>query len=165
MPQLDLSIIASQVFWALLSFSILYVLLTRFTLPRIEKVLDERQDRIDNDIDKATALKTEAELVMEEYNQVLAEAHFKYREILDQTQIEIQNMAFEKHNEVSQKLTQEAEKAEKRINASRAKAMEEIKGVAKQIAVEATNKLTGLNIEESQASTVIEKVTSPKKAA
>ena len=60
LPQLDLTTYSSQVFWLIVSFVVLYFLVAKLAMPRIAEVLEERQERIEDDLDKAETLKKEA---------------------------------------------------------------------------------------------------------
>jgi len=57
MPQLDPKYWASQTFWLILVFSILYILIAKFYLPKIKKNLDDRDNKIKEDLDEANNLK------------------------------------------------------------------------------------------------------------
>ena len=46
MPQLDPTYWASQAFWLILVFSVLYVSIAKFYLPKIKKNLDDRENKI-----------------------------------------------------------------------------------------------------------------------
>ena len=61
MPQLDTTWFASQIFWLIIAFSVLYYLLSRKALPRLAEILEARQDRIAADLDEAERLRREAE--------------------------------------------------------------------------------------------------------
>lgn len=60
MPQFDPTYFASQVFWLIVTFGILYLLMAKIALPRIGDILEVRQDRIAADLDRAEQLKREA---------------------------------------------------------------------------------------------------------
>ena len=60
MPQLDPSTFATQLVWLIITFLILYLILWKSALPRIASILQDRQERIDNDLEKAEKLKKEA---------------------------------------------------------------------------------------------------------
>ncbi len=66
MPQLEqIGTYLSQIVWLFITFGILYAVLWKLALPRIAQVLQERQDRIDDDLERAEMLKTEAEAALE----------------------------------------------------------------------------------------------------
>ena len=58
MPQLNPEFYLSQVFWLVITFSFLLIFLWRISLPRISTVLEKREDKINNDIQKAKNLQT-----------------------------------------------------------------------------------------------------------
>ena len=63
LPQLDIETYASQIFWLIVTFIVLYFLVAKIAMPRIAEVLEGRQERIEDDLDKAETLKKEAYLV------------------------------------------------------------------------------------------------------
>ena len=62
MPQLDPTYWASQAFWLILIFSILYLSIAKFYLPKIKKNLDDRDNKIKEDLDEANNLKNLSEI-------------------------------------------------------------------------------------------------------
>ena len=77
MPQFDPNTFSPQLFWLLVTFAVLFVAMWRHVLPRISGILEARQQRIGNDLEKAAALKVETEQVAAEYEKALAEARDK----------------------------------------------------------------------------------------
>jgi F-type H+-transporting ATPase subunit b len=71
LPQLDIETYASQIFWLIVTFIVLYFLVAKIAMPRIAEVLEGRQERIEDDLDKAETLKKEAYLVRVEYEKKL----------------------------------------------------------------------------------------------
>ena len=61
MPQLNPEFFVSQIFWLVISFSFLLFFLWKISLPRISRVLEKREIKINNDIETAKKLQTEAE--------------------------------------------------------------------------------------------------------
>ena len=51
MPQLDPKYWASQAFWLILVFVILYISLSKFYLPKIKSNLDNRENKIKEDLE------------------------------------------------------------------------------------------------------------------
>jgi len=74
MPQLNVHDFPPQLIWLLITFVLLFVLMAKVALPKIGGVIDARAARIRADLDRAAALKTEAETAMAEYEKALAAA-------------------------------------------------------------------------------------------
>jgi len=60
MPQLNPEFFLSQVFWLVITFSFLLIFLWRISLPRISSVLEKRENKINDEIQTAKKLQTEA---------------------------------------------------------------------------------------------------------
>ena len=67
MPQLDPKYWASQAFWLILVFTILYISIAKFYLPKIKNNLDNRENKIKDDLDDANKFKELSELKLKEY--------------------------------------------------------------------------------------------------
>ena len=74
MPQFDLSTFPTQLVWLVIAFVLLYVLMARVALPRIGQVLEERQEKIDDNLDTAEKLRAETEADSESYEAALVQA-------------------------------------------------------------------------------------------
>jgi len=57
MPQLDPKYWASQTFWLILVFTILYISIAKFYLPKIKNNLDNRENKIKEDLDAKNQFK------------------------------------------------------------------------------------------------------------
>ena len=71
MPQLDPTYWASQAFWLILVFTILYISIAKFYLPKIKSNLDNRENKIKEDLDSANKFKDQSELKFKEYEKIL----------------------------------------------------------------------------------------------
>ena len=119
LPQLDLATYSSQVFWLIVSFVVLYFLVAKLAMPRIAEVLEERQERIEDDLDKAETLKKEAYQVRIEYEKALSAAREKAQDATRHAQEEIAKRSAEAESAAQVKVTVMLEEAEKRIAASK----------------------------------------------
>ena len=72
MPQLEIADFAPQLVWLVLTFGVLYALMARVALPRIAEVLDSRERRRADDLERAESLKAEAEGALAEFERVQA---------------------------------------------------------------------------------------------
>lgn len=143
LPQLDTSTYPSMVIWLAISFAVLYVLMAKVTLPRIAQVLEKRQDRIDDNLDKAASLKAEAETAAQEYEKALADARDQAQEILHETSQRLATTAAQRHAEVAERLSSEIAAAEERIASVKQEALSQVGEMAAAVVGVATAKLLG----------------------
>ena len=74
MPQLDPTYWASQAFWLILIFTILYISVSRLYLPKIKDNLDNRENKIKEDLENANKFKEQSEAKLKEYELILENA-------------------------------------------------------------------------------------------
>jgi F-type H+-transporting ATPase subunit b len=130
MPQLDFSTFGNQIFWLVLTLVVIYFVLTRIALPRIEAVLAERQGTITNDIAKAEELKQKAVEAEEAYNKALADARAEAGKIIAEAKAEIQADVDAAAANADAEIAARAAESEAAIGEIRAGAVESVKAVA-----------------------------------
>jgi F-type H+-transporting ATPase subunit b len=150
MPQFDPSFFSTQLFWLAVTFVALYAVLSTVALPKIGSVLDERQRKIDDNLDKAAQLKAETETAIAVYEKALAESRAQAQQIL-RTSAD----ALAKQSELSQKaagerLSAQIKAGEAKILAAKDQALTHVREIAVEVAKTAAGKLTGLTIDEGQ---------------
>ena len=74
MPQLDPTYWSSQAFWLVLIFAILYISISKFYLPKIKENLDNRENKIKEDLENASKFKEQSEVKLKEYKIILENA-------------------------------------------------------------------------------------------
>ena len=85
MPQLNPEFYISQVFWLVITFSFLLIFLWRISLPRINSVLEKREDKINNEIQTAKNLQTEAEAIQDKIDQELSASREQVEKLIKET--------------------------------------------------------------------------------
>lgn len=154
LPQLDIETYASQIFWLIVTFIVLYFLVAKIAMPRIAEVLEGRQERIEDDLDKAETLKKEAYLVKVEYEKALSSAREEAHEATRRAQEEIAKHGAEVEALANQKVANMLKDAEDRIETARTEASAE-KGtvtdtleqnVARDIIGDTVKKLVGIDV-------------------
>ncbi len=156
MPQFDFSTFEPQLIWLAMSFIVLYCLMAGLALPRIARVLEERQDRIDDNLQKAGQLKTEADAAAEVYNKSVAEAQTRAHQVLIDAAQHLSQEAAQHQDALSQRLATEIEAAEARIAVARTDAITNIRAVSTEVARQAAEILTGESIEEGAVTAAID---------
>lgn len=158
MPQLEVSTYISQIFWLIVSFGLLYYLLSRKALPRVAEVLEARADRIRSDLDEAQRLRKEAEDALRRHEAVMAEAHDKAQARVVETQARLQAEAADAQAKLDDKLAKQISKAETRISQAREAALNELDDAALTTAQAATERLAGIKVTQADARAALDAV-------
>lgn len=143
MPQFDPTTMSPQIIWLVITFGIFYFLMARMALPKIGEVLEERSERIADDLDQAEQLRREGEKVQDDFQGGLAEARTEAQRILSEARAKAQAEMDEKTRALDAKLTVQADEAEARIAAEKQKALAELESVAAEVAQDIVSKLLG----------------------
>jgi F-type H+-transporting ATPase subunit b len=143
LPQLCPESIVPQLTWLTLSFVLLYVLMSRIVLPRIGGMLEERRDKIADDLDRAGSLKREADDALKAYEEALAAARARAQTIAKETADKLRAESDRLKADIEGKLAKEAEAAEARIHAAKNAALANLNEVATEVAGVVVSKLLG----------------------
>ena len=120
MPQLDFSTFPNQIFWLLVTLTLIYLILSRVALPRIAAVLAGRQGTITNDIAAAEDLKAKASEAEAAYDKALVDARAEAQRIIAEAKADMQadlDKAIEKADGQIAAKSAESEKAISEIRA------------------------------------------------
>ena len=82
MPQFNAKSFNSQLFWLIITFTLLYITITYFILPRIRENIRLRKNKIANDIERAETIKAEIESMISQSNIKLEEAKNQAQKII-----------------------------------------------------------------------------------
>ena len=118
--------------------------MARVVLPRIGDVIEARQDRIAHDLDAAASLKTEAETTLAEYEKSIAAARSEARDVLVKAAEQRASDAAARGAKLDARIAKRVRTAEARIAAAKHDALDNLAGVAGEIAQAATEKLLGI---------------------
>jgi F-type H+-transporting ATPase subunit b len=143
MPQLDFHTFIPQLVWLAISFVILYVLMANLGLPRVRAAIDGRRRHLDGDLDRAAALKQEAEAALAAYQKALADARAAAQDTLRQTGERLAAEAAERQRQLAATLAEQIAAAEARIAAGKEQALAEVRGIAAEVGGAIVEKLTG----------------------
>lgn len=111
----------------IINFIILVALLGHFCYKPVLKVLDDRKNRIQGDLDSAAASKKDAEALKLSYEEKLQEAQAKAQDIVDKAVKEAKVQAEAQVKEAHAAIEKEKDNAAKQIERERKEALEELK--------------------------------------
>ena len=148
MPQLDITAFSPQIIWLIITFLLLYILMSKVALPRIGNILEQRQARIDDNLDMAQSLKNEANIDAESYDQAIAEARAQARKSIQETTKEMSIEASRQQEELGKRLSEELKSAEEQIKDAKTLAVKNIHKSAASLSSETVKLLIGKKLTE-----------------
>ena len=158
MPQLDPTYWASQAFWLILIFTVLYISITKIYLPKIKNNLDNRENKIKDDLDDANKFKELSEVKFKEYEKILEDAkkegikiHIDQKNSLDKD-IKTKKATIEKEIE------NEILKAQKEIDELKKSSLSDIRSISENIASSIIENISGDKLNESSIKAAVEDV-------
>ena len=155
LPQLDGSHFVPQLLWLALTFGVLYLVLSKFALPAVGEVIDERRQRIKRDLDEAERMKAETEKALANYEQALADARAKGSQISRDTRDTLAAETDRQRGAADAQANAKVADAEKRIGAMKDRALGEVNTIAADTASAIVEALSGAKVSADEIKTAL----------
>ena len=150
MPQLNPEFFLSQVFWLIITFSFLLIFLWRVSLPRINYVLEKRENKINDDINTAKNIQAEAEKIQIKIDLQLHGARELATESIKESTNKLQNILAKELQKTQNELTNKIDESAKSIENNKNNALENIKTQIQEITKLTLSKLTTINVSNKE---------------
>jgi F-type H+-transporting ATPase subunit b len=143
-PPFDATTFPGQIFWLVLTFGILYFLMSKVALPRVAEILENRESKIDGDLKAAAKLQEKAKAAGEAYEKLLTDARSNAQGIGQKAKDAALATADEQRKSVEATTAIKIAESESRITAARDKAMGNVVGIASDTATEIVKRISGI---------------------
>lgn len=146
MPQLDFAnpLTIAQVVWLAIIFAVLYLLLSRWALPQVGAVLEQRANRIQGDLEAAKSAKASADAAVVELTAATRQAQATAQAEIAGAVATANEAAAAQAATLNARLDKQLADAEGRINAARGAAVGALRSVATDTAVAVVTRLVGI---------------------
>tara|TARA_X000001036_G_C20350790_1_gene672457 strand:- start:55 stop:627 length:573 start_codon:yes stop_codon:yes gene_type:complete len=158
MPQLDPKYWASQAFWLILVFSILYISISKLYLPKIKKNLDDRENKIKEDLEEASKLKKLSEEKILEYESILEKSKKEVLKILLESKNNLDRDIKNKKEEMEKEIENKILMAQKEILELKKNSISSINEISQVITSNIIEKMSGDKLNESSIKATIEDI-------
>ncbi len=156
MPQFEqVSVFSSLIFWSLISFGLFLWMMAKFALPPILQALEERQKRIQSDIQSAEDLKVAAESLKKDFEAQLQTAHEKATTIVQLAQEVANKIKDRTLNETQAKCRQMQKDAEHEIMTTRNQLLREIRDYVSELTIASTEKILNRSLTDEDRSRLV----------
>ena len=156
MPQLNPEFWVSQIFWLILTFGILYIVLSKLILPKISNNLESRKSQILENIEAAEKQREDSESKLKEYEKIISKTKLEAKNIFNQAREKALKDINNKKGILDKQIDDEINKAEQEILAFRKNAPEKINKIAIETSSELIQKLIGTDVNSSSISAIVD---------
>jgi len=137
LPQMDITTFPSQLFWLVITFAILYIFMWRVVIPKLSTTIEERKDKISNDINEAEKFNSEATGILEKYEEQMSSASQNASTIISESKSQMneyfENLKLENEKKIEEMIRKSQEMIKSRekesINEVRNATLETVKEI------------------------------------
>ena len=156
MPQLDPKYWISQIFWLIISFSVLFIVLSKFILPNISSNLENRKSQILDNIETADMQKKESENKLKEFDKIILDTKSQAKTIISDAKNKLINDISKKKEILDKELNQEILEAEKEIIELKKKSPTKIYQIAVDTSSDILKQIIGVEVNKSNIGAMVE---------
>jgi len=149
MPQLDPKYWASQGFWLILVFSILYVCISKFFIPKIKNNLSNRENKIKDDLEEAKNLRDMSEKKHNEYIKIIEGAKKEVSKIFIESKKKLDKDMQLKKKQIEGEIDLETKKAQKEIIQFKEESIDSMNKISQNITSRIIEDISGDKLNES----------------
>jgi len=156
MPQLNPEFWVSQIFWLILSFGILYLVLSKMVLPKISDNLETRKSQILENIDTAEKQREESENKIKQFEKIILESKIEAKNYFNEKRQKVLEDIAKKRSVLEKDIDSEINAAEEEINKLKNTSGEKINKIAIETSSELIKQLIGEEVNNSSISAIVE---------
>ena len=156
MPQLNPEFWISQVFWLVLTFGILYLVLSKLVLPKISDNLETRKSQILENIETAEKQREESEDKIKQFEKIILESKIEAKNYFNDRRQEVLEDINKKRIALEKDIDDEISAVEEEINKLKNTSGEKITKIAIETSSDLINQLIGEEVNNSSISAIVE---------
>ena len=158
MPQLNPEFWFSQIFWLIITFGIMFILLSKFVLPKISENLESRKAEILENIEAAEKQREDSDKKLKEYEKLILESKIEAKNYFNKAREKILKDVDKKRENLEKEINNEISNVEKEILDLKNKSPEKIRKIAVETSSDLIKQLIGVDVNNSSISAIVEDV-------
>lgn len=141
---------AAELIWGLVGFALLMAFMWRYAFPRIGQMLDERQAKIQGQIEEAEAQRQEAELLRRQYAEQLADARSEANGIVEEARGDAERVRADIIARAEEEAQQMRARAREDAEAERGRLVQDLRGQVATLSVDLASKIVQRELDENR---------------
>ncbi|WP_216853120.1 F0F1 ATP synthase subunit B [Phytoactinopolyspora halotolerans] len=146
-----------DIFWSAVMFVALFWIFWKFVLPNMKKALAARSEGIEQKLEQAEAERNEAQSLLAQYREQLAEARSEAAQIRADAQAERQSIVAEARTEAQEAAAAVTERAEAQLTAEADRVRSVLSRDVGRLATELAEKIVGETLDEQKVNATVER--------
>lgn len=156
MPQFDTKTFPEQIFWLIVSFTILFFIMWKIALPIVHDTLVKREKKIEEDLKKAEALRDEALELQEKAETMLASARAEAHQVFVKVHEDLSLQEHQRVQELQENLNKRMKESEKKILTAQKAYLSHAKEIAVTLSESILSKIALVEDDKKQLESYIE---------
>ena len=140
----------SELIIGALAFAVLFFFLSKWAMPRINGILEERRKRIQGDLEKAEQAKSEAENLLSDYREQLAGAREDANRIIEEARRTAEAMRKDLMAKAEQEYQGIVGRAQEEIRAERDRVFQELKTQVGELSLALAGRVVGETLDKTR---------------
>ena len=153
-PLID--VIPGLMIWTLVSFAITFFVLRKYAFGPIQRIIDERRERVRRSLEEADRARDEARRLLEEHRALRARARGDAEEILGEARRVAESMRDRVREETEADRQRRLEETRRQIEAETQRALEQIRAEIGELALVAAEKVTRRSLDDADQRRLID---------
>ena len=134
MPQLEPSSYISQIFWLTITFLSLWFVMSLFIIPRIKEIVDAREQKIEDYVQKASLINKQALQTLERYQKAIENAKSEAEEKISAQKQELSQILEAKKSEIDAAITEKMDESKRVLDEDREQTLNAIDEISQKTA-------------------------------
>ncbi len=163
MPQLNPEFWISQIFWLILTFGILFIVLSKLILPKISESLEKRKSQILENISLAEKQREESENKIKEYEKIILDVKNEAKNYFNSARQKALQEINKKKETLENEINEEIKVAENEIINLKNSSSEKIQKISITTSEDLIKQLIGIDVNSSSISAIVSDISKKNK--
>jgi len=163
MPQLDPEFWFSQIFWLVITFGLLYLILSKIVLPKISDNLETRKSQVLENLEIAEKQRNQSEAKLKEFDNIILKSKIEAKNLFNESRKKLLDDINSKKQKLEEEIDKEVKIVESEINELKNKSPEKINKIAIETSADIINQLIGVNANNSSITAIVSDISSKNK--
>lgn len=156
MPQLNPEFWISQIFWLVITFGVLFIILSKFILPKISDNLETRKSQILENIETAEKQREDSEIKIKEFDKIILNSRNHAKNFFNDARQKVLEDINTKRAALEKDIDSEISAAEEEINQLKKSSNDKITKIAIETSSDLVKQLIGEEVNNSSISAIVE---------